>query len=178
MSADMAVTPMNVERREQIFPTLTESQLQRISRYGTRRTVQDGEILFRQGDEGTHFFVILRGELDIVQPHGEGETLIVRHQAGDFTGETAMLSGRRALASGEAKTQLPGPTIQDRVFSALDVAAAAVDFFVADSPTLITESRHLAEAKNRLVGVGAVRGDSARFGKNKYWVVVVYAKPR
>ena len=96
----MAFTPLNVERKEQIFPTLTESQLQRISRFGTRRTVKDGEILFRQGDEGTHFFVILQGELDVVQPHGETETLIVRHQPGNFTGETAMLSGRRALATG------------------------------------------------------------------------------
>jgi thioredoxin reductase (NADPH) len=96
----MAESPLPVERREQIFPTLTESQLQRISRYGTRRAVRDGEILFNQGDEGVHFFVILRGELDVVQPRAEGETLIVRHQAGNFTGETAMLSGRRALATG------------------------------------------------------------------------------
>jgi len=85
----MAFTPLNVERKEQIFPTLTESQLQRISRFGTHRTVKDGEILFRQGDEGTHFFVILQGELDVVQPQGETETLIVRHQPGNFTGETA-----------------------------------------------------------------------------------------
>src|SRR5215468_3451795 len=96
----MAVTPMNVERRDQIFPTLTEAQLQRISRFGTRRTVKDGEILFRQVDEGAHFFVILQGELDVVQPHPEGETLIVRHLAGNFTGETAMLAGRRALSTG------------------------------------------------------------------------------
>jgi thioredoxin reductase (NADPH) len=96
----MAVIPIDVERKEQIFPTLTEAQLERISQFGTRRTVKDGEILFNQGDEGIHFFVILRGELDVVQPHEQGETLIVRHQPGNFSGETAMLSGRRALATG------------------------------------------------------------------------------
>jgi thioredoxin reductase (NADPH) len=96
----MAVTPMHVERREQIFPALTEAQLQRISRFGTRRTVKDGEILFRQGDDKAHFFVILEGALDVVQPQGETETLIVRHEPGNFTGETAMLAGRRALATG------------------------------------------------------------------------------
>ncbi len=96
----MAETPLPVERREQIFPVLTEAQLERIGRYGTRRQVHDGEILFHQGDEGVHFFVILSGELDVVQPHEEGETLIVRHQPGNFTGETAMLAGRRALATG------------------------------------------------------------------------------
>ena len=96
----MAFTPMHVERREQIFPTLTESQLQRISRFGTRRSVKDGEILFTQGDDKAHFFVILRGALDVVQPQGDVETLIVRHEPGNFTGETAMLAGRRALATG------------------------------------------------------------------------------
>src|SRR5262245_48220243 len=96
----MAVSPLSVERREQIFPTLTESQLQRISRFGTRRPVKDGEILFRQGDDKAHFFVVLQGALDVVQPQGETETLIVRHEPGNFTGETAMLAGRRALATG------------------------------------------------------------------------------
>jgi thioredoxin reductase (NADPH) len=96
----MAVTPMHVERREQIFPVLTEAQLQRISRFGTRRAVKDGEILFTQGDDRAHFFVILRGALDVVQPQGGVETLIVRHEPGNFTGETAMLAGRRALATG------------------------------------------------------------------------------
>ena len=96
----MAVTPLQVERREQIFPTLSESQLQRISRFGTRRTVKDGEVLFRQGDDKAHFFVVLEGALDVVQPQGETETLIVRHEPGNFTGETAMLAGRRALATG------------------------------------------------------------------------------
>jgi thioredoxin reductase (NADPH) len=96
----MAVTTIPIERREQIFPTLTEPQLQRISRFGTRRPVKDGEILFRQGDDKAHFFVVLEGALDVVQPQGDTETLIVRHEPGNFTGETAMLAGRRALATG------------------------------------------------------------------------------
>ncbi len=95
----MAETPIAVERREQLFPRLTDAQLQRVVQYGTRRRVRDGEVLFRQGDEGVHFFVVLQGALDIVQPDGAGERLIVRHQAGEFSGETAMLSGRRALST-------------------------------------------------------------------------------
>jgi len=98
----MAETPLPVERREQIFPVLTAAQQKRIAQYGTTRTVRDGEVLFRQGDEGVHFYVVLRGELDIVRPVGDGESLIVRHQQGNFSGETAMLSGRRALATARA----------------------------------------------------------------------------
>ena len=96
----MAVTPFPWSDGSRSSPVLTDAQLQRIEHYGTRRAVRDGKILFRQGDEGVHFFVVLSGELDVVRPEGDGERLVVRHQPGNFTGETAMLSGRRALATG------------------------------------------------------------------------------
>jgi len=95
----MVETPIQVERGAQMFPRLSEAQLQRVAQYGTRRRVRAGEVLFQQGDEGVHFYVVLEGALDIVQPDGAGERLIVRHQAGEFSGETTMLSGRRALAT-------------------------------------------------------------------------------
>ncbi|MGZ6078153.1 MAG: FAD-dependent oxidoreductase [Myxococcaceae bacterium] len=96
----MVETPIAVERRAQMFPRLTEAQLERVVHYGTRRPVGAGEVLFRQGDEGVHFYIVLQGALDIVQPDAAGERLLVRHQAGEFSGETTMLSGRRALATG------------------------------------------------------------------------------
>ena len=73
-------------------------------------------------------------------------------------------------------TALPGPKIHDRVFGEMDdVISTSVDFFVADAPALVTESKNLADAKNAMVGVGAVRGDSGKYGRGKYWVVVIYA---
>jgi len=96
----MVEIPIHVERQAQMFPRLSEAQLQRVVHYGTRRKVRAGEVLFRQGDEAVHFYVVLQGALDIVQPDGAAERLIVRHQAGEFSGETTMLSGRRALATG------------------------------------------------------------------------------
>jgi thioredoxin reductase (NADPH) len=101
----MVETPIEVERRAQTFPRLSEAQLQRMAQYGTRRPVKAGEVLFQQGDEGVHFYVVLRGELDIVRPvEGGGEALLVRHQEGEFSGEITMLSGRRALATGRVRT--------------------------------------------------------------------------
>jgi len=145
----MAVTPIEVERREQIFPILTESQLQRISRYGTRRTVKDGEILFRQGDGGTHFFVILQGELDVVQPHEEGETLIVRHQAGNFTGEAAMLSGRRALATGRFRgdgevVDIPPSGLRNLVVTDAELSELLMRAFILRRVALI--NNHFGDA--------------------------------
>ena len=44
-----------------MFPKLTEAQLARVSRLGKRRPVKAGEVLFSQGDEHVHFYVVLSG---------------------------------------------------------------------------------------------------------------------
>jgi len=145
----MAVTPLPVERREQIFPVLTEAQLQRIAHYGTRRAVRDGEILFRQGDEGVHFFVLLSGELDVVRPEGDGERLVVRHQPGNFTGETAMLSGRRALATGRVRgdgqvVDIPPSALRNLVVTDAELSELLMRAFILRRVALI--SNHLGDA--------------------------------
>ena len=86
---------------------------------------------------------------------------------------------KRALELDRPDTQLPGTPLQDRVFAALkDIRATSVDFFISESPQLITNSKNLGDRRNDRVGIGAVKGDSATYGKNKYWVVVIYAAPR
>jgi thioredoxin reductase (NADPH) len=89
--------PISPERREQMFPKLTESQIERIARVGRQRQVAKGEMLINQGDVITPFFVIISGRLDIVQPTDQGEIAIVQHGPGQFTGELNMLTGRRSL---------------------------------------------------------------------------------
>ncbi len=86
---------------------------------------------------------------------------------------------KKALAAEEPKPDRVDPRLHERVFAQLDdVKAASVDFFIADSPALIEASKAAGEADNRLVGIGAVKGDSARYGADKYWVVVIYAARR
>jgi thioredoxin reductase (NADPH) len=84
------------------FPTLTPDQIDRIRPLGRVRHVRAGEVLFRPGDVGVPFYVLLSGRMDIVQPEPEleGERLIARHEPGEFTGEMTMLSGHRFLVIG------------------------------------------------------------------------------
>lgn len=86
-----------IERREQIFPCLTEEQIARLLPLGKRRSVHAGEVLFEQGSADPEFYVVLRGTLEIVRPILDREELVVVHRPGEFTGETNMLSGRRSL---------------------------------------------------------------------------------
>jgi uncharacterized protein YkwD len=91
----------------------------------------------------------------------------------------AMDHARRALAQNEPKVQLSGSKVHDRVFNALeDARSASVDFYVAESPALLPDSKSLGDRKNTVVGVGAVRGDSPTYGKGQYWMVVIYAATR
>jgi thioredoxin reductase (NADPH) len=86
--------------QEHAFPALTPSQIDRIRPYGKLRQMEVGEILFEPGDVSAPFFVLLSGGMEIVQPTLSGERLIVTHQAGGFTGEMTLISGRSALARG------------------------------------------------------------------------------
>ena len=145
----MAETPIDVERREQMFPRLTEPQLQRVAQYGTRRAVRDGEVLFQQGDEGVHFYVVLSGTLEILRPDGAGLSLVVGHQPGEFSGETAMLSGRRALATarmrGDGEVVDIAPSgLRQLVVTDAELSELLMRAFILRRVTLI--SHHLGDA--------------------------------
>ncbi len=51
---------------------------------------------------------------------------------------------------------------------------AAVDVFVAGGPDDAARSANLKDARFARVGVGVASGDSARFGKARLWIAVVY----
>lgn len=92
------------QRREATFPTLSPQQIDRLRGCGRARPTAVGEILFEQGDRSPNFFIILAGELEIVQPgHGGVELPIVTHGPGQFTGEANMLSGRPSLVRGRIR---------------------------------------------------------------------------
>ena len=93
---------ITAERMRLMFPTLTPAQIERVANHGAARAVRQGEVLFADGDRVVPFFVLRTGTVDIVRPSRDGDTLIVTHAAGEFTGETNMLSGRRSLVRAQA----------------------------------------------------------------------------
>jgi thioredoxin reductase (NADPH) len=98
MSSAPLPVPSSLDARSQLFPELTEAQINRVRPFGKVRRVEQGEIVFEPGDPSVPFFVLLSGKLEIVQPTFTGERLIVVHGPHNFTGEMSMISGRRSLA--------------------------------------------------------------------------------
>ncbi len=93
---------MAEERTAEMFPTLTDAQIERIRAAGHERAMHAGEIVFEQGEASVNFFVLLDGEIEVVHPYGDLEHPVVVHHAGEFTGELNMLAGRRSLVRGRA----------------------------------------------------------------------------
>src|ERR1700682_6753611 len=85
------------ERLEHIFPTLNAGHIARISARGKKREAQAGEVLVEPGDNNLPFFLVISGALEIMRPTSNGEEVVVAHQAGPFSGEVGILSGRRSL---------------------------------------------------------------------------------
>jgi thioredoxin reductase (NADPH) len=91
------------------FPTLDDIEIAVFDALGTRRSVAEGEYLYREGDAAYDFFVIVSGAVEIVM-HADGEDrIITRHGAGRFLGELNLLSGMRVFLS--ARVIEPGEVI-------------------------------------------------------------------
>jgi len=56
--------PLTSSRADQIFPTLTSVEIERIATQGRKRKVRSGEVLVEHGDRAIPFFVVISGELE------------------------------------------------------------------------------------------------------------------
>jgi thioredoxin reductase (NADPH) len=82
---------------ERMFPTLTSTQLERVAAHGRVRSIQAGEVLVEPGQQIVPFYVLTAGQVEVVRPSGNSETLVIVYGPGQFTGEVNMLSGRPAM---------------------------------------------------------------------------------
>jgi thioredoxin reductase (NADPH) len=81
------------------LPTFDPAEIAVLAEVGRRRAVRAGEYLYRAGDRGYDFHVVLTGTIDIVLPTDGGEEIIVTHGPGRFLGELNLLTGLRVFVS-------------------------------------------------------------------------------
>jgi thioredoxin reductase (NADPH) len=99
------MTPAEAEA----FPSLTAGQIARIAPFASERDLADGESLWEAGDRNRPLFVVVSGEIEILSG---AHHVVTVHNAGAFTGDVDLLSGRpvvvRARARGSARVlELP-----------------------------------------------------------------------
>jgi len=95
---------------EHLFPTLTPQQISRIAAIGRRRSTTRGEVLVDVGDRVVPFFVILSDAIQALRPFVGAEALNATLRTGQFSGEGALITGRRSMA--QLRVREPGQVIE------------------------------------------------------------------
>jgi thioredoxin reductase (NADPH) len=82
---DSVLTPpaATVSRSDRVFPTLTPAQIARVASHGRRRAITPGEVLAEVGQRPVPFFVVLNGEVQVLQTSGGTEGLFTTLGAGN-----------------------------------------------------------------------------------------------
>ena len=83
----------------EMFPVLSSAQNARVLAHGQRRTVEQGEIVVELNEHLTKVFVVVSGQLHILQISNSQEHVVAVCNPGMFTGELNVLSGRRGLCA-------------------------------------------------------------------------------
>ena len=87
------------------FPTLDSGQIASLERCASvsRKTFRRGEALFRVGDREFKFFVVVSGEVEIVDESGDAPSVVTSHGPGQFTGDVSHLTGTPAVVTAIAR---------------------------------------------------------------------------
>src|SRR5205823_2498420 len=110
-------------RRDQMFPVLSEQEVARISGFGSVKRFPRGSRLFGAGEPGQGMFVILKGIVAISQRDGLKRVVpIVREGPGQFLAEVNQLSGRPSLVDGHAEEDVEAILVPPAQLRALLIA--------------------------------------------------------
>jgi thioredoxin reductase (NADPH) len=111
-------------RRHQIFPRLTEQQIEVMSRYGERRPFPPDQVLFTQGDRHISAYVIISGSIQVERSNAVRSRVIASFGPGMFTGDIGTLAGRAAVATARTLTECEMIVIEEESLRALVITEA------------------------------------------------------
>lgn len=130
----------------ELFRALPDEALDAALQHAQVRRLAGGDAAFQQGEEATHFFVLLHGHLKVVQITAEGEQVVVRYvNPGDVFG----------IARAMRRSHYPASTIAVQESLALAWPSSEWDQFIAGNPhfafnALQTVGQRLQDAHSRI----------------------------
>ncbi|MBV8946113.1 MAG: Crp/Fnr family transcriptional regulator [Solirubrobacterales bacterium] len=88
--------------RVPVFSTLAPEELAQVAEVVVPRRFEAGEVVFKEGDEGTTCYIMRSGRARAVREHPDGRSItLANFSPGDIFGEMAMLDGERRSATVE-----------------------------------------------------------------------------
>jgi signal transduction histidine kinase len=92
-------------RKVPLFEDLPEEELAQVCSLSRRVELEQGEMLFSEGDEGHTAYVIEEGALEIFKGSSPNEVLLALRKPGEVIGEIALLEDSPRMASARANTK-------------------------------------------------------------------------
>jgi phosphoserine phosphatase RsbU/P len=83
---------INLLSKIPLFADLPNKELDHVVNLLDVKEMKDRELLFREGDPGEHFYVVMRGELEVLKAEGEAEEMILNVlRVGEYFGEMSLI---------------------------------------------------------------------------------------
>jgi small-conductance mechanosensitive channel/CRP-like cAMP-binding protein len=145
-----------------LFRPLSEEELKAAAERFTPLHYAAGERIIEEGSAGDSFFVVDRGEVEVVKAVAAGPPrVLARLVEGQFFGEMALLTGERRSASVVARTDVDLFTIDKAAFHGILVANPAI---AVDISEVLAERREaLSHAQQDRAGAApASQGELSR----------------
>lgn len=90
-------------QRVPVFSALGDDELGRVAEVAVPRRFQEGEVVFREGDESNTCYIVRSGCTRAIREHSDGRTItLANFGPGDIFGEFAMFDDERRSATVEA----------------------------------------------------------------------------
>ena len=113
-------------RYRQMFPVLTEAEVDRLRRFGSLSRYAKGELLYRAGSLCPGMFVLLAGKIRIVGRDGLGHERIIHTytQRGEFTSDVTQLSSKPAVVDAYVVEDVEAVLVRPDDISAMMISEA------------------------------------------------------
>src|SRR5919106_2031841 len=134
---------------------LTPEQIEALKPYGREFGLQTGDFLFDERSVVDSFYVVLEGEVEISRLDGAGETPVLNHGPGEFTGGLAVLTGRTSIH--RARATVPGRVLEidSEMFRRLPVEVPDVaDIFISGLARRMRYTQRAYREQEKLAALG------------------------
>jgi thioredoxin reductase (NADPH) len=113
-------------RYRQMFPVLTEAEIDRVRRFGSLSHYAKGELLYRAGSLCPGMFLLLAGKIRIVGRDGLGHERIIHTyvQRGEFTSDVTQLSNKPAVVDAYVVEDVEAVLVRPDELSAMMISEA------------------------------------------------------
>jgi CRP-like cAMP-binding protein len=106
-------------KRVPLFTNLSPADIKQVAAIAQEQSFSDGTALARQGEDGDIMFIVVSGEVRVMDTQGQKEIELARRLPGEYVGEMALISREPRIASLIAVGNVRALCIDQKSFEAL-----------------------------------------------------------